>query len=66
MLLVQAESRGLSAFIACTCFMPPVQSARGALLIETPHPQERACKARGTECVISPALRSGRYGAKSR
>jgi hypothetical protein len=52
----QAESRGLSAFIRlCLQSCPQVQSGRGAPVTKTPHPQKHACKARGTECVISPA-----------
>lgn len=59
----QAESRGLSAFHRL--HMQPSQlkseCVRGPSH-PTPHPQERASKARGTVCVISPAHYMGRYG----
>ena len=55
MVPVQAERRGLSAFQACTLPVPPIQSARGALLVKKPHP-EGARRRRAGQCAPAAPL----------
>ena len=60
---VQAESRGLSAFVACTRQLPPTSECARGQLHETSHPQEQAAglrdRVRQQPRSASRALRGG-------
>ena len=60
---LQAESRGLSAFVACTRQLPPTSECARGQLHETSHPQEQAA---GLRDRVRQQPRSGFRGVAGR
>ena len=66
-LLVQAESRGLSAFCSLHLDLVPAGSARArGPSRQAPHPASTSPDARKQSASSAPLIVSGRYGAAPR